>query len=159
MWGGSAISDDKKMGGYVSNNPLKAVANIRDVLSAWKYHVDDDIANILIAQRDRVGDKFAAVEKALDGITYNNILPYKSMDLQTAWNTWSSGRVRYAKKKAEDYMTTWLQKLKDGHATQKMREDAAKAAKNGQDEKQNLIRTIDLLEAAVKARPTWNMPF
>jgi hypothetical protein len=159
MWGDSLINTAEKMNGHVKSRPRTAISNIRDVLAAWKYHVDNDIANILTRQRNRVGQKFAAIERVLDGYSYNSYAPYKSIDLQDKWNAWTSGRVVRAKQRAEAYMTTWLEKLKDEYATKAKREEAATAAADGQDEKQKLIQTIDLLEAAIDAKPTWDMPF
>jgi chitinase len=159
MWGVQAINSDETMNKYNKDTPERAIANIKDVLSAWKYHVDNDIAQILIRQRDRVGDKLAAIEEALEGLTYGTYKPYKSLDLKSLWEAWSSGRVARAKKRAEEYMTNYLALLQRSYATDDMRKDAEKAAKDGDGSQAERIEKIDALAAAIKARPTWNMPF
>jgi hypothetical protein len=166
MWGKNAINADDKMHYWEQATPERAIANIKDVLSAWKYHIDSSISAILLKQRNRVGDQMAAIEKELDGLTYttgrgNNaktIIPYKQIDLKKEWLLWSSGRLARAKQRAEEYMDTWLDSLKEGYATDFLREEARKHA---QDEPnlELMIQRIDKLEAILQAKPTWNLAF
>jgi hypothetical protein len=79
--------------------------------------------------------------------------------LKSLGEAWSSGRVARAKKRAEEYMTNYLALLQRSYATDDMRKDAEKAAKDGDGSQAERIEKIDALAAAIKARPTWNMPF
>jgi chitinase len=163
MWGRNAINADETMIRYEESTPDRTVSNIKDVLTAWKYHTDSSISAILIRQRNRVGDRLAAIEKVLDGFSFvkdgKQYEAYESINLQSEWNAWSSGRVAYAKKKANDYMTAWLANLKQGYASDYQKEAAEVAASKGDLGPKTLLAKIAALEAAIEAKPTWNLPF
>jgi chitinase len=165
MWGRNEINSEEKMVSYEESSPDRTIANIKDVLTAWRYHTDSSISAILTSQRNRVGDRLAAIEKVLDGLSFDKgrpaqtYEPYKPIDLQSEWNAWSSGRVAYAKKKADNYMTKWLENLKQGYASDYQKEAAEVAASKGDLGPKTLLAKIAALEAAIEAKPTWNLPF
>ena len=47
MWANVEINVDDVMVGYIQQDPLKAVKNVKDVLMAYKYHQQPDICNML----------------------------------------------------------------------------------------------------------------
>jgi len=166
MWGRSAINSDATMNTYEQSLPDKEVRNLKDVLSAYKYHMIPAVSQILLNQRNRVGSMFAQVEQTMQGLTYQRggrspvtIAPYQSVGLQQAWNAWSSARLNIARNKAVTYMQQYLQGLENGYATQGLRNAAQTAAASGDNGPQTLINKIDALSNAVANRPAWNAPF
>lgn len=153
MWGDGDIRKKNVMQKYCDSNPQKAVQNIKDVLSAWKYHVDTEIKTILTRQRNRVADTLNDIETALKGTTNSKAgLPYEPIDLKSKWNTWSAARLVDARNKAEDHMTKWTAKLEAAYATA-AKKKAATEAKNTT--ALDLIDQIETLKEAVKNKPSW----
>jgi hypothetical protein len=168
MWGRSAINSDSTMNSYEQSQPNKEVRNIKDVLSAYRYHTIPAIRQILLTQRNRVSDMFDAIEDEMVRVQLSyqtggrrpvNIVPYVKIGLKTQWDTWSSGRLSLAKSKAETYMSHYLQSLQNGYATPALRNAAQAAAGKGDNDPQTLIDKIDALATAVGNLPAWNAPF
>jgi hypothetical protein len=160
MWGKGEINDPKKMIQYEREMPEKTIKNLKDAYASYMYHMDPDVTRILAAQRRRISNAFDLVERAMDGVHYKKILPYKPIGLQKEWDAWSHDRVLAARSKLDAYIDQWLPGLVEGHANKDERELAKKDALAGDDAKQTRIDKIDALAAALKARPAWNsFPF
>src|SRR5580658_5008126 len=99
MFGSSAINSDSTMQGYVQNDPYKALKNIKDVLSAYKYMQITEINNFLVDQSTRVGNMFDAQETYLASIAVpaprnaGNLDTYVPIGLGNMWRQWVRGRV------------------------------------------------------------------
>lgn len=166
MWGRGAINSDSTMQHYEQSLPDKEVRNLKDVLSAYKYHMIPQVSQILTDQRNRVGNLFAQVEQTMTGLSYSTggrkpvtVAPYQPIGLQQAWLAWSSGRLDAARARAETYMDQYLQNLQNGYATPSLRDAAQRAANAGDNGPQTLIGKIDALSNAIANRPAWNAPF
>jgi len=163
MWGTHEVNADTTMEEYELTAPEREVKNLKDVLTAYKYHTDSNIASILKKQRDRVATTLTAIENALAGksvkIGNTQYGAYNSIGLAAKWNTWSSDRLKLAKSKADTHLSTYFPQLKEGYATQGLRTAAQKAASAGDNGPQELIGKIDALEAALNQKPTWTLNF
>ncbi len=155
MWGTGAINQDTTMTGYEQQTPERAVKNIKDVLSAYKYHQFNEVNNILVAQVGRVATMLNQIEQYLASITVTTragtFATYQPMGLGAQWRTFMNGRAAMARSKAETYMDDWVQSLQNGYATPYLRDhaDAAGLA---------LIDKIDHLATAVAGRTAWVVP-
>jgi hypothetical protein len=160
MWGKGEINAVKKMLQYERNMPEKSVKNLKDAYASYMYHMDPEVTKILAAQRTRISNALALVEKIMAGVSYGEFAPYKPIGLQKEWDAWSHDRVLAARSKLDAYIDQWLPGLVEGHANKDERELAKKDALAGDDAKQTRIDKIDALAAALKARPAWNsFPF
>lgn len=115
MWGNNVINNDDVMVGYLQQDPDKAIKNVKDVLMAYKYHQQSDIATYWQNQVRRVGDMLDRMDQLIPQKQDPSYETYKSMNLKSEWNTWISGRIYYARHKAEQYMNHWVDKLKEGY--------------------------------------------
>jgi hypothetical protein len=160
MWGNSQINDPKKMLKYEREIPKKTVKNLKDAYASYMYHMDPEVTRILAAQRRRISNAFALVEKAMDGLSFGDFEPYKPVDLQKEWDAWSHDRMLAARAKLDAYLDQWLPGLVDGYTTKAERDLAKEDALGGDDKRQTRIDKIDALAAAVKGRPAWTaFPF
>lgn len=146
MWGRNAINSDVTMQGYEQQDPNKAIKNLKDVLSALKYHQIPAVSTILVDQANRVGNMFQTMETELA-----NRPGYQALGLQAAWNTWIKGRADLARTKAETYLTDYIQKLNDGYGSDYQRQP--------QYADTVLLGKIDALTAAIAGRTAWANPF
>jgi len=154
---------------YAQQTPERALKNLKDVLSAYKYMQITEINNFLVTQSNRVGNMFDTMETYLAGITVPNpnpgpngpanLNPYVSIPLRTAWNEFIKGRTTTAATKAVTYMDEWLGYLQNGYATTYQRTAAAQAAANGNNDLMAIITSIDALAQAIGQRTAWNNPF
>ena len=160
MWGKGLINSAKKMTDYERQSPERSVRNLKDAYASYMYHMDPEVTRILAAQRRRISNAFASVEREMDGRKYVKFPPYKPNNLQKEWDAWSHDRVLAARAKLDAYFDQWLPGLVDGHTTKAERDLAEKEALAGDDKRQIRIDKIDALAAAVKGRPAWNaFPF
>lgn len=146
MWGRNAINSDQTMTDYEQQTPDKAIKNLKDVLSALKYHQIPAVNTLLVNQANRVGNMFNQMETALA-----NRPGYQPAGLQAEWNSWIKGRADRARTRAETYLTDNIKKLKDGYTTEYQRQP--------QFADPVLLEKIDKLDAAIKVRQTWGNPF
>lgn len=148
MWGRNAINSDQTMLDYVQQTPDKSIKNLKDVLSALRYHQIPAVSTILVAQAKRVGDMFQTMETELA----KNRPKYQPAGLQAAWQSWIKGRADRARTRAETYLTENMQKLIDGYGSayqgQPQFEDAAV-----------LRGKIEALAAAIAGKTAWANPF
>ncbi|KAL8701240.1 MAG: hypothetical protein Q9201_005019 [Fulgogasparrea decipioides] len=116
MWGENAINSEQTMTDYEQQTPDKAIKNLKDVLSALKYHQIPAVSTLLVNQADRVGNMFNQME-----MTLANRLKYQRANLQAEWNICIKGRADRARTRAESYLTDNIKKLKDGYASEYQR--------------------------------------
>ena len=131
---------------YEQQTPDKAIKNLKDVLSALKYHQIAGVNTILVTQANRVGNMFQTMETELA-----NRPGYQPLGLQAAWKTWIKGRADRARTRAETYLTDNMRKLKDGYGSDYQRQP--------QFADTVLLGKIDALDAAITGRTTWTNPF
>ena len=134
------------MQNYEQQTPDKAIKNLKDVLSALKYHQIPAVSTTLVNQANRVGKMFQTMETELASRQ-----GYKFLGLQAAWNVWIKGRADRARTRAETYLTDNLQKLKNGYASDYQRDPKFAG--------EDLLKKIDALAAAIAGRTTWANPF
>ena len=133
---------------YEQQQPDRAVKNLKDVLSALKYHQIPAVNTILVNQANRVGTMFNQMENVLATRPgYQRPNP----NIQTQWKSWIKGRADRARTKADTYLTENLKHLKDGYATDYQRDPQFSDGV--------LLAKIDALEAAINGRTTWANPF
>lgn len=152
MWGNVVINDDNVMVGYIQQDPDKAIKNVKDVVMAYKYHLQPDIATYWRNQVKRVGDMLERMDQLIPQKQDPSYETYQSMNLKTEWNTWISGRVYFAQHKAKQYMENWIAKLKDGYIP-------ADTSKITDDIVLKRIEKIKKLDEAIKAvvGTAWNL--
>jgi hypothetical protein len=155
MWHPTNINSDDTMNGYEKAAPHRAVKNVKDVLTAYQYHQIAEINSFLVAQSNRVANMLDAMETYLAGITVStskgNLLPYQNKQLGARWRAFMNSKAQTAKGRAETYMDTWVQGLKDGYCSDYQREKA-------NDDDKILIKKIDELSNAVQAKSNWALP-
>ncbi|KAI9766214.1 MAG: hypothetical protein M1839_005004 [Geoglossum umbratile] len=160
MWGSDRISADSKMQEYLRGNPEKAAKNVKDVLSAYKYHQFPDVNTILVAQAMRIANMLENLDNNLlppihradsNGNLYS---PYRPIGLRNLWMNWIRGRTEAARIKAETHMRDVVSKLQAGYATPELRNSATP-------QEQEFITRIDSLATAVNAALAnpWFNPF
>jgi hypothetical protein len=143
------------MTAYEQQVPDREAKNIKDVLTAYRYHQIQEVQTNLINQVRRIRDMMNNMESYLAGQTISNrngnFDQYVPIGLGNFWIQFMQSKVVEAKSKAETYMDTYIQRLKDGYCSAYQRQNA-----NAED--QILITKIDSLEAAVNAKPNWVVP-
>lgn len=156
MWGDDAINADGTMNSYEQSEPDRAVKNIKDVISAYKYHQIQEISANLLKQKNRVGNMFDQMDSLPSFPAPSGNQPYQKIGLKAAWDTWISGRAQLARSKAETYMRQWLESLQNGYASEYQRQIA-----EDNPDVQELIDKIDALAKEVDStlKNRWNPPF
>lgn len=159
MWGDHVINTDDKMTDMVNNDPNSAVKNLKDVLTAVKYHKIPAINTILVRQVGRVGSMMEQMEVFLEGrndIAYGrkgNLLRYQRAGLKLKWEIFMQKKVTLARSKASTHLTTWLQSLQNAYASATDRANAVAGSDDA-----ILIAKIDALDAAITAEGAWVLP-
>lgn len=146
MWGKAAINSDQTMTDYEQQQPDRAIKNIKDVLSAYKYHQIKAVNDILVKQANRVGAMFGRME---NDYLANNYPNYEKIGLQALWTSWIKGRTDRARTRAETYMQDGVNRLQAGYGSEYNRQHTDNV----------LMAKIDSLTAAVKAQQGWANPF
>ena len=168
MWGDDPINNDNTMQEYLGAQPDKAFKNIKDVISVLRYHMDATVSARLVLQKDRVGDMMNRLDTVLipqvqiQNREGQNFGRWQPVGLQTRWNTWIRGRANIAKAKAETYVDTYIDRLKDGYASDLQRQEAADGDPNDPliAAARVLIAKIDALDNEwTNNRPNWQNPF
>ncbi|KAL8857176.1 MAG: hypothetical protein Q9178_006231 [Gyalolechia marmorata] len=147
MWGTDNINSEETMTDYQTQRPEKAIKNLKDVLSAMKYHQDPVVRTHLINQAARVETKLDDMERILAMKT-----GYQPANLGARWRTWIRGRADLARTKAETYLTTHLQTLQDGYTSEYQQQPQFSPDKV-------LLEKINRLAAAIANRQPWINPF
>jgi chitinase len=167
MWGDDPINNDFTMQEYLGAQPDKAFKNIKDVISVLRYHMDATVAQRLIDQKNRVGNMMNRLDTVLIPQVQvsgrgGNFGRWQAVGLQNRWNTWIRGRANKARVKAETYIETYLERLKDGYASEVQRQ----VARDGDPgdpliiAARTLIAKIDALDNEWQNnRPRWQNPF
>lgn len=124
MWGDQEINADNTMNGYLGATPDRAIQNVKDVLTAYRYHRIQEIQTSLVAQSNRVRDMFNTMDTAI--LAKNP--SYQQLNLGPLWASWMRGRADSARAKAETYMNQWVNALQTGYGSplQRQNPDAAR---------------------------------
>lgn len=138
MWGDQAINDDNTMNEYLGNTPERAIKNVKDVITAYRYHQIQKIQNNLVAQSNRVRDMFDTMDTAI--LAKNP--SYQKLNLGPLWASWMRGRADRARTRAETYTKQWVNALKTGYGTESQRETADA-------DRKILLSKIDALDTEV----------
>ena len=114
MWSGKQLVDSDKMTKYVNDDTKinKAFKNMRDVISAWRYHQDATTKQILKKQSDRIAARFDVLESEIAKSDQN----YNKIGLKDAWNSFMKGRAAKVGAGAETFLDTWLKYMNDAWA-------------------------------------------
>ncbi|WPH03961.1 glycoside hydrolase, protein [Acrodontium crateriforme] len=161
MWGNQVIRKDKIMSDKVKTTPYEALTVIKDVLSAWEYHMIPAINQLIGAQRNRIGGLLSSVQDQIVGRGYTTspksgdvtIVPYtKIEDLESRWNTWTHDRGIYARNRAQTFMDTYIAQLQTTYATDDLR-------KKANEQERRLIDAIDSVATAINNKAAWSLPF
>ncbi|KAL9594308.1 MAG: hypothetical protein Q9219_007102 [cf. Caloplaca sp. 3 TL-2023] len=142
MWGQKSINSQETMTNYINTMPDRAIKNLKDVLSALKYHQIDTISTTLVNQAHRVGEMFNNMEIEIG----KRDPSFQPKGLQAVWSKWIKGRAERARTRAETYLEGNLENIKTGYSSDYQKDKV-------------LLEKINKLEAAIKGRTTWNNPF
>ncbi|KAL8694715.1 MAG: hypothetical protein Q9224_003515, partial [Gallowayella concinna] len=146
MWGKKDINSDKTMTENEQNDPDVSVKNLKDVVSAYKYHQIPDVSRFLVNQGNRIGAMFLQMENTIAANEPN----YQRLNLNTKWNAFIKGRAERARLRAETYLSNYLGKLKEGYYTEYQKEGRFNAI---------LVDKIGNLTQAYEALTPWANPF
>lgn len=147
MWGVNVINNQQTMTDYEQQEPDRAIANLKDVLTALRYHQDGVVSGNLVRQARRVGVMFNNMETEIA----RRDPTFQPKGLQTLWNSWIKGRADRARTRAETYLETNLKALKDGYMSDYQQDPKFSDGV--------LVTKINRLDAAIQGRTRWNNPF
>ena len=166
MWGPNAITNDATMRDYLQKTPNTAIKNLKDTITAIRYHNDMDVSTRLVLQKNRVGDMLLkmdtqvvpnSVRTKVNGDRYGTWQP---QNLKQLWDTWIRGRADYALAKAVAHIEKWLPELEESYATPALRDVANRGSGEEAQEARTRIEKIDKLrDEWTNRRPVWNNPF
>lgn len=139
--------------------------NVKDTITAIRYHIDPTINGHLVRQKDRVGQRFNDLETQYLPLITKDIgglqRTWASLGLQNRWNTFMRGRAATAITDAYNHVEEYLTALEEGYATQRQRNFANQLGDT--EDGRNLrgfIAKIDALRAEwTNNRPIWTNPF
>jgi len=142
----------------ISKTPAEAIQRIKEVLFAYKYHQIEEIKDTLIDQVQRVADMFDTIE--------TDILPnatppddknvYESTGLKAEWLSWMRQRADKARVKAETFLDTHIEGLKNAYYVDD--KDTLDASDPQDKDTLDLIERIEKLDEAIQAKGTWVNP-
>lgn len=164
FWGKNPSRNEFTLQDYAGHGD-SLFKNVKDTITAIRYHIDPIIRQHLINQKDRVGNRLTLLEtqhlnqitRHVDGMDRT----WRPLGLQAEWNRFMRARAARAITASQQHVTEYLNALKEGHATQAQRnlawnggdEDWARAARA-------LITKIDALNVEwTQLRPVWTNPF
>jgi chitinase len=167
MWGRNAINNDFTMQDYLGAQPDRAFKNIKDVITILRYHMDATVTQRLVDQKNRVGNMMNRLETVpISQVQVSekgrNLGWWQPVGLQNRWNTWIRGRANKARVKAETYIETYLERLKDGYASEVQRQVARDVDPSDPliIAARTLIAKIDALDNEWQTnRSRWQNPF
>lgn len=166
MWGRTVMRDEANFRVYIQSDPDTAIKNLKDVMSALRYHADPTISNRLVTQKNRIGDMLNRMDtQVVPGIQRfdaNNqqFGQWQPKGLQQRWNTWIRGRADLARTRAFAHIEKYLGELVSGWTSDLQRQDALNKANQGDQLPLRRINKIDMLRNEWNTnRPVWNNPF
>lgn len=162
MWGRNQINSDTTMHNYQTQDPDRAFKNIKDVITALRYHSDATVNANLLAQRNRIGARLELLDTAIvPTIQKPNHRTWTAVGLRAQWDEWTKTRALQAHEKAIAYIDDYRDKLDLAYATQYQRENAQQGGDDPQAvASRALIAKIDALNNEWKNnRPNWVRPF
>lgn len=168
MWSPTVINSDSTMMGYLGQG-MPAFQNVKDVISAYKYHRFQTINNNLVAQSNRIGAMFQQMETYLTGKTLHQsgsktMEPYQSMGLQGLWSTFMNDKAATAKARAEQWMEHWTAQLEETYKSDYQLQFAAERTQELRQstgdqtvlsDEQIFIDKITRLRTEVNSQPNW----
>ncbi|KFX92564.1 hypothetical protein V490_05317 [Pseudogymnoascus sp. VKM F-3557] len=122
MWSPTVINNENTMTGYLGQG-MEGFQNVKDVITAYKYHRFNEIHNNLLAQSNRIGAMFQAMEAYLAAAPAlhqsSNVLlqPYQPANLQAEWRTFMNTKAAAAKLRAELWMDNWTTQLENTYCS------------------------------------------
>ncbi|OBT39681.1 hypothetical protein VE00_09135 [Pseudogymnoascus sp. WSF 3629] len=169
MWSPTVINNENTMTGYLGQG-MEGFQNVKDVITAYKYHRFNEINNNLLAQSNRIGAMFQAMEAHLAAAPAlhqsGNVLlqPYQHANLQGQWRTFMNTKAATAKTRAELWMENWTSQLETTYCsnyqlgfaqdrTTELRQ--ATGNPNILSDEQIFIDKITRLRQEVNSLPTW----
>ena len=168
MWGTGAIRNDDTMRQYLLQNPNTAIKNLKDTITAIRYHTDPTISARLVLQKDRVGNMLNQMDtQVVPGIVRTGRAgtqfgQWQPQDLQQEWNRWIRGRAAEALVKAIGHVDKWLPQLEQAYATPVQRDNADRGGDSREAVNARIrIGKIDTLrnQWTGNNRPIWPNPF
>ncbi|KAF7510841.1 hypothetical protein GJ744_005941 [Endocarpon pusillum] len=164
FWGKDPARNEYTLQEYAGHGD-SLFKNVKDTITAIRYHMDPTIRGYLINQKNRVGDmlnqletqELPSITKNIDGVQRT----WASLGLQNRWNAFMRTRAATAITDSQQHVNDYLNMLKEGYATQAHR-NAANNGGNTEDARirRSLIAKIDALDAEwTNNRPLWTNPF
>ena len=134
MWGNGNIRNDATMRQYLLQDPDTAIKNLKDTITAIRYHADPIISARLIQQKDRVGNMLNEMDiQCVPGIVRTvragKYRQWQPQGLQQRWNTWIRA---YTLTKAISHVETWLPQLEQAYATPTQRDNSIRGNDNAE---------------------------
>ncbi|KFY73248.1 hypothetical protein V499_06655 [Pseudogymnoascus sp. VKM F-103] len=169
MWSPTVINNENTMTGYLGQG-MAGFQNVKDVITAYKYHRFNEINHNLLAQSNRIGAMFQAMEAHLAAQPAlhqsGNVLlqPYQNANLQAQWRTFMNTKAATANTRAELWMDNWTTQLETTYCsnyqlsfaqdrTTELRQ--ATGDPNILSDEQIFIDKITRLRQEVNSRPAW----
>lgn len=167
MWGTGAIRNAETMRQYLLQDPNTAIKNLKDTITAIRYHSDPTISARLVLQKDRVGAMLQQMDtQVVPGIVKTDrsgtrFGPWQPQGLQQRWNAWMRGRATYALNKAVVHVDTWLPQLEQAYATPALNDVANRGGNDPEavTARARILRITTLRNQWTNNRPVWNNPF
>lgn len=154
MWGEHDIRTEEKMREYVQVEPNKGMKNLKDVITAIRYHQHPTIHANLQRQSRRIGemlDRLDSVELPKVTVRYGGRNPvelakYQKKDLKKMWDDWIQARAEIPRSKAELHLDRYFEAMEPfiqvddskadpdiaalGHRVKKLGEEIEKVKQN-----------------------------
>jgi hypothetical protein len=159
--------------GKTVDKARETLQRVRRIIGALKYHTHADIQATFKLQKERIGNRFEAIEKELPSNPRNGVLngqstpfaAYQGQNLKAKWDTYMDDMFVKAKAKAKQYIEDGIKDLKaEFLSTAKIQEAKPNAKDNAAQkaERENLAnfqKNIKDLEASYKTVPDWTKPW
>lgn len=88
---------------------VKGAYKYKDIMSVYKYHKDDEVERILVAQSDRIAEALGDVEQSLTELDFTyegskiQAKKYQPQGLKEKWNAWMKKHTDTSNKKLENF--------------------------------------------------------
>lgn len=143
-----------------------AVQRLRQMTGTLKYMQDKDIADIFAREKNRIGVIIGHIDEQLTKTPRKSSpgvgksFTWVKQDLQKEWNKYMDFTFEHARKRATDFMATWLKALKEEWESSKKTE-VAKDFKGNAQAKQNKKKELeqtqkDILALVKKTEDEWD---
>lgn len=129
MWGNTAINTIPTFTNYMQADPVRAIKQIKDVMSVFKYHDHPTINSNLVAVKLRIQDRLDELDNQImpNWVRSPGWAKWTPMDLAGKWHTYATTVAQRARDKGWKYITDNLRKIREAYISKINRAMAASA--------------------------------